>query len=211
MTSGRHPSPICQAAAGIGGSGTGSCFATAPCRSANRKAPPIAIRIPGSLSVAGGDAVAAHRCASQSPERQHQRDHAATASAARRESATPAPPPTPAWCRRSRRLRWREATAARAPSGSSTELILSTAAAGSSRPHWARGTRRLCPPTTAMISSSIPPTTPEGPRADSGGNSLSRCFITGQLRPQLTEVMSEEHQVRSSRSSRGRRFLWSPS
>ena len=50
MTIGKHPSPICQAAAGIGGSGTGNFFAsTVP--SAKPSAPQSAITMPGSFSV----------------------------------------------------------------------------------------------------------------------------------------------------------------
>ncbi len=63
-------------------------------------------------------------------------------------------------------------------------------AASSSLGQSSRGTRRLCPLSMASSASRLAPTTPVSPRMVSGGNSLSRYFMIGQLKPQPTEVMA---------------------
>ena len=63
-------------------------------------------------------------------------------------------------------------------------------AASTSRGHSARGTCRLWPENIAIAASSKAPITPAPPRMVSGGSSLSRYFVTGQLNPQPTEVMA---------------------
>ena len=59
-----------------------------------------------------------------------------------------------------------------------------------SRSHSSRGTRRLCRCASASSASRRGTDHAAQPRDDSGGNSLSRCFVIGQLSPQPTEVMA---------------------
>ena len=74
IATGKQPSPICQAAAGIGDILSGSLFdSTVP--SAKPIEPPSAIKIPGSLAADGRKAVAAHD-RGEARERHHQRDRA---------------------------------------------------------------------------------------------------------------------------------------
>src|SRR6185369_2692502 len=59
-----------------------------------------------------------------------------------------------------------------------------------SRGHKCRSTFRLWERASASTASSAAPITPVEPRKVSGGSSLRRYFVTGQLNPQPTEVMA---------------------
>src|SRR6185369_320235 len=59
-----------------------------------------------------------------------------------------------------------------------------------SRGHKCRSTFRLWERASASTASSAAPITPVEPRSVSGGTSLNRYFVTGQLNPQPTEVMA---------------------
>jgi hypothetical protein len=64
-------------------------------------------------------------------------------------------------------------------------------AASTSLGHCSRGTRRLWRLRIANSASRPAPTTPVVPRRMSGGSSLRRYLVTGQLKPQPTEVMAK--------------------
>jgi hypothetical protein len=57
-----------------------------------------------------------------------------------------------------------------------------------SRGHRCRSTFRLWERASARHANSVAPITPVVPRRVSGGSSLKRYFVTGQLNPQPTEV-----------------------
>jgi hypothetical protein len=63
-------------------------------------------------------------------------------------------------------------------------------AASTSLGQSSRGTRRLWPLTIASSASRLAPITPVKPRMVSGGTSLRRYLVTGQLKPQPIEVMA---------------------
>ena len=62
----------------------------------------------------------------------------------------------------------------------------------SSRSHIARGTLSFSCRANANKASATAPTMPHRPREDSGGHSVSRCFMIGKLRPHPTEVIASK-------------------
>ena len=60
----------------------------------------------------------------------------------------------------------------------------------SSRSHIARGTLSLSCRASANNASAAAPTMPHRPREDSGGHSVSRCFMIGKLRPHPIDVIA---------------------
>ena len=60
----------------------------------------------------------------------------------------------------------------------------------SNRSHIGRGTLSFCRRASANNASAAAPTMPARPREDSGGHSVSRCFMIGKLRPHPTDVMT---------------------
>ena len=56
--------------------------------------------------------------------------------------------------------------------------------------HTARGTVRFCRRASANNASVPAPTMPHRPREDSGGHSVSRCFMIGKLKPHPTDAMT---------------------
>jgi hypothetical protein len=65
-----------------------------------------------------------------------------------------------------------------------------SSAASINRGHKCRSTFRLWARASASMAKSVAPITPVVPRKVSGGSSLNRYFVTGQLNPQPTEVMA---------------------
>ena len=72
----------------------------------------------------------------------------------------------------------------------------------SSRSHIPLGTRSVCRRASAINASAAAPTMPHRPRDDSGGHSVSRCFMIGKLRPHPTEAIART--TRPSGDIRGR-------
>ena len=77
----------------------------------------------------------------------------------------------------------------------------------SRRSHIRRGTPSLSRRASAIRANAAAPTMPHSPRDDSGGHSVSRCFMIGKLRPHPTDAMasktSPSGDIRARPASRG--------
>ena len=61
-----------------------------------------------------------------------------------------------------------------------------------SRSHIGRGTPSFCRRASAISASAAAPTMPHSPRDDSGGHSVSRCFMIGKLSPHPTDATARK-------------------
>ena len=69
-----------------------------------------------------------------------------------------------------------------------TQLPIVSHDTSTSRNRMPAGTSRRCRLASAIAASAAAPTMPQSPREESGGHSVSRCFMIGKLRPQPIEV-----------------------
>jgi hypothetical protein len=73
-----------------------------------------------------------------------------------------------------------------------TQLPIVSHDTSTSRGRMSGGTSRRCRLASAISASAAAPAMPQSPRDDSGGHSVSRCFMIGKLRPQPTEVTASK-------------------